>query len=100
NLVYREQLFPREAYRRTFHWLLERHGGRIACKTAVELLSLAHERGCEADLAAALSEHLDAGEMPDLNTLRAPFAPDPARLPHVSVMLTPLAAYEALIGDS
>jgi len=100
NLVYREQLFPREAYRRTFHWLLERHGGRIACKTAVELLSLAHERGCEADLAAALSEHLDAGEMPDLNTLRARFAPDPGRLPEVSVMLTPLAAYEALIGDS
>jgi hypothetical protein len=74
NLVYREQLFPREAYRRTFHLLLERHGERIACKTTVELLSLAHERGCEAELAAALSEHLDAGEAPDLNALRLRFA--------------------------
>ena len=100
NLVYREQLFPREAYRRTFHWVLERQGERIACKSIVELLSLAHERGCEADLAAALSEHLDAGEMPDLNQLRARFAPDPARLPEVSVTLTPLSAYESLIETS
>jgi len=99
NLVYREQLFPREAYRRTFHWLLERHGERLACKTVVELLSLAHERGCEADLAATLSESLDAGQAPDLNALRARFAPDPQRLPQVRVTLTPLSAYEALISD-
>ena len=100
NLVYREQLFPREAYRRMFHWLLERHGGRIACKTVVELLSLAHERGCEAELAAALSEHLDARQVPDLNALGARFAPDPGRLPEVSVKLTPLSAYEALVDQS
>jgi hypothetical protein len=81
NLVYREQLFPREAYRRTFQWLLERHGERIACKTVVELLSLAHERGCEAELAAALSASLEAGEAPNLNALRSRFAPDPQRLP-------------------
>jgi hypothetical protein len=37
NLVYREQLFPREAFRHTFHCLLERHGERVACKTTVEL---------------------------------------------------------------
>jgi hypothetical protein len=30
--------------------------------------------------------------------LRARFAPDPARLPDVVVHLTPLVAYEALLG--
>ena len=100
NLVYRDQLFPREAYRRTFEWLLERHGERIACKTVVELLSLAHERGCEAELAAALSESLEAGEAPNLKALAARFAPDPQRLPEVSVRLTPLSAYEDLLGNS
>lgn len=55
NLVYREELFPREAYRCTFHFLLDRHGARIACKTTVALRSWAHERGCEAELAEALS---------------------------------------------
>lgn len=100
NLVYRDQLFPREAYRRTFEWLLERHGERIACKTAVELLSLAHDRGCEAELAAALSESLEAGEAPNLNALAARFAPDPQRLPEVCVQLAPLSAYEALLGEA
>src|SRR3546814_6172001 len=54
NLVYRHQLFPREAYRRMFDRLLERLAERVACRTMVELLSLAHERACEAELAAVL----------------------------------------------
>lgn len=97
NVVYREQLFPREAYRRAFHVLLEHHGERIACRTVVELLSLAHERGCEAELAGALSEQLDAGDVPDLKLLRARFCPDPARLPEVLVRLAPLSDYEELV---
>ena len=100
NLVYREQLFPREAYRRTFHFLLERYGERIACKTTVELLSMAHERGCEAELAELLSAQLDAGEAPDLKALGERFAPDPARLPEVCVHLAPLSDYEALIESA
>ncbi|MDA8067388.1 MAG: IS21 family transposase [Actinomycetota bacterium] len=100
NLVYRDQLFPREAYRHTFEWLLERHGERIACKTVVELLSLAHDRGCEAELAAALSESLEAGDAPNLKALAARFAPDPQRLPQVYVQLAPLSAYEALLGEA
>lgn len=99
NLVYRDQLFPREAYRGTFEWLLEHHGERIACKTVVELLSLAHDRGCEAELAAALSESLEAGDAPNLKALAARFAPDPQRLPAVCVKLTPLSAYEDLLGE-
>ena len=100
NLVYRDQLFPREAYRRTFEFLLEHHGERIACKTVVELLSLAHDRGCEAELAAALSESLQAGDAPNLKALQARFTPDPQRLPQVCVQLAPLSAYEALLGEA
>ncbi len=99
SLVYRDQLFPREAYRRSFEFLLEHHGERIACKTVVELLSLAHERGCEAELAEALSKSLEAGAAPNLALLRARFAPDPQRLPEVCVTLTPLSDYEALLED-
>jgi hypothetical protein len=100
NLVYRDQLFPREAYRHTFEWLLEQHGERIACKTVVELLSLAHDRGCEAELAAALSESLEAEEAPNVKALAARFAPDPQRLPQVCVQLTPLSVYEDLLGEA
>jgi hypothetical protein len=100
SLVYRDQLFPREAYRRAFDALLLRLPERQACRLMVDLLALAHERGCESELADRLSTGLEAGQLPDLAALRAHFAPDPARLPHVVVPLVPLDAYEALIGTS
>jgi hypothetical protein len=100
NLVYRDQLFPREAYRLTFERLREALPLRTACKTMVELLRLAHERGCEAQLADVLTEDLAQRRLPDLDALWMRFAPDPARLPEVSVQLAPLSDYEALIDSS
>ena len=44
NLVYRDELFPREPYRRCFEKALERVGERQACRLAVGLLALAHAR--------------------------------------------------------
>ena len=64
----------------------------------VNLLALAHERGCEAELATLLAADLAAGQLPDLAALRGRFAPDPTALPEVVVHLTPLIAYEALLG--
>jgi len=100
NLVYRDQLFPREAYRRTFHMLLEQLPERQACRVMVDLLAMAHERGCESELADQLAACLEAGRLPDMGDLRARFAPDPSRLPNVVVRLASLNAYEALIGAS
>jgi hypothetical protein len=37
--------------------------------------------------------------LPDLVALRARFAPDAAAIPAVTVLLTPLIAYEALLGN-
>ena len=105
NLVYRDQLFPRAAYAGTFDALLAVQPDRKACQTMVGLLALAHERGCEADLAQALDQDLAAGRLPDLRTLEARFAPDPARVPDVTVALTPLSEYDELgtvqlVGDA
>ena len=98
HLVYRDQLFPRDAYRLTFDRLLEKLPEKSACRLMVDLLAMAHERGCEAELAALLAADLAAAQLPDLPALRARFAPDPATLPEVVVHLTPLIAYEALLG--
>jgi len=97
NLVYRDQLFPRQAYRQTFHSLLERLTERQACRIMVELLAMAHERSCEAELAAELATAHQAGELPDIAALRRRFAPDRAQLPEVTVHLASLKAYESLI---
>jgi hypothetical protein len=66
----------------------------------VDLLALAHERGCEAELATVLADDRRACRLPDMATLRQRFASDPATLPQVVVHLTPLIAYEALLRSS
>ena len=100
SLVYRDQLFPREAYRLTFDFLREELADRAACKLMVALLSLAHDRGCEAQLALALADDLDQRRVPDMNALLLRFAPDPARLPDVFVHLASLSSYDVLVESS
>ena len=75
NLVYREQLFPRRSYQRAFEALLAGDSEKQACRTIVGLLALAHDRACEAELAGAIDAELDAGRLPDLDTLGRRFAP-------------------------
>ncbi len=99
GLVYRDQLFPRDAYRHTFDRLIEQLSERAACRLMVDLLALAHDRGCEAELAAILAAELTANRLPDMARLRTRFSPDPAALPTVVVHLTPLVAYEALMNN-
>jgi hypothetical protein len=98
NLVYRDQLFPREAYRLTFE-RLRAVSDKLACRTLVDLLSLAHERACEGQLAGILEQDLKTDRLPDMAALRSRFAPDPARLPEVYVQLVPLSLYETLTPD-
>jgi hypothetical protein len=96
NLVYRDQLFPRPAYRKVFDALLTELGDKQACKVSVELLALAHDRACETELAAVINADLDQGRLPDLSALRKRFSPDPEAIPSVVVDLVPLNAYNEL----
>jgi transposase InsO family protein len=97
NLVYRDQLFPRRAYDRAFEALLAAGNDRQACITAVGLLSLAHERGCEAELAEALDADLQAGRLPDLPALHERFQRSETAVSDVAVDLVPLSVYDELV---
>jgi len=96
NLVYRDQLFPLPAYARAFEALHESMGDKRACKLTVELLALAHDRGCEAELAGLIDADLDAGRLPDLAILRERFGPNPASVPTIKVAFVPLSTYDEL----
>jgi hypothetical protein len=96
NLVYRDQLFPRPAYARAFEALCAQLGDKRACKITVELLALAHDRTCEAELALRIDIDLDEGRLPDLAALRERFGPAPGSVPLVSVDLVPLNTYDEL----
>lgn len=96
GLAYRDSLFPRPAYARAFEALRAALPDARACRITVDLLALAHERACEAELATLLAAELDAGRLPDLAMLRAHFVPNLAALPIVSIATPSLAAYANL----
>lgn len=96
NLVYRDQLFPRPAYARAFEALLASRSDKAACKIVVELLGLAHDHACEAELAKVLDIELDAGRLPCLDILRERFRPNLSRLPDIVIQAVSLGLYNEL----
>ena len=100
NLVYRDKLFPRPAYRRAFEALSAQLSEKMACKITVDLLALAHDRGCERELAEEVDKALDTGGLPDPVALRRLFGPDPADLPSISVLPVALDSYDALVANT
>ncbi|TVQ36352.1 MAG: hypothetical protein EA356_05850 [Geminicoccaceae bacterium] len=97
NLVYRDQIFPRDAYRRAFEALHAAETPAVACRKTVALLRLAHEHACEAALAQALERVLDRGELPDPEALAAEIAPPPDTVPDVTVTMPTVAVYDGLL---
>lgn len=98
NLIYRDQLLPREAFRRACEVLTASQPARHACRTMVGLLALAHDRACEAALANEVQRVLDAGELPDLAQLQQRFMPERTAVPEVTVTIPAAIAYDALLG--
>jgi transposase InsO family protein len=96
GLVYRDKLFPRQAYGRAFEAMVASLPARTACRTMVDLLALAHDRACEAELAERLALDLDRGRLPDMKTLRALFTPDAEALPEIMVSYIALSLYDEL----
>jgi hypothetical protein len=100
GLVYLEQLFLRRAFRDMFAVLLEQTGEKAACRMTVDLLALAHDRGCETELAAQIEEDLHQNRPPDMAALRALFAPSDEALPQVEVKMADLSSYEQLVSSA
>lgn len=99
GLVYRDQLFPRQAFRDMFTALMDQVGEKDACRMMVDLLALAHDRGCEADIAAHLEQDLRQRRIPDIPGLRELFGPSQQDLPTVNVQLADLASYNPLVSN-
>jgi hypothetical protein len=97
GLVFRDALFPREAYRRTWEQLERRLTQRQACQTIVALLEMAAYDGIEGVLAQRLDELLVAGDLPDVKRLREEFAPRKTEVPQVMVEIPPVSRYDALL---
>jgi len=99
GLAFRDDLFPREAYRRTWERLDQALTPRSACKAMVGLLELAGHHGVEAQLAERLDALLELGELPDLMALFDEFAPRQAECPVVVVEMPSAALYDTLLDE-
>ncbi len=97
GLSYRDQLFPRRVFRDMYDVLLECADERTACRVSVALLALAHDRGCETELAQHLEEDVRHKRAPDMAKLRMIFAPSKGALPKVDVTIPPLRIYDQLL---
>ena len=96
--VYRDGLFPRTEYAAAWTALSEALPQRDACRRMVELLWLAHDEACEAELAALIAEELAAGRLPDACQLKLRLEPRRRALPtDVPVALTALTSFDALL---
>jgi hypothetical protein len=74
NLIYRDALFPRTAYRRCSDALAAALPLRRACRIMVDLLWLAQAQAWEAGLAVELYRILMSGDLPDPAALQTRFA--------------------------
>jgi hypothetical protein len=93
---FRDALFPRSEYARTWERLIEQLPESRAARIMVGLLELAATHGCEAALAERLAALAARAELPDLEQIQHEFAPRKATLPAVTVVMPPLAMYDQL----
>jgi len=97
--IYRDSLFPRTEYAAAWQVLQRDLPRRDACRRMVDLLFIAHDRACEAELAHLLAAELDAGRAPDPGTLASCLSPRQTALPRdVAVVHPSLDSFDALLG--
>ncbi|MGJ7512729.1 IS21 family transposase, partial [Variovorax sp. GT1P44] len=97
GLLFRDALFPREAYRLTWEQLDLRLTQRQACQTIVALLEMAACDGVEGVLAERLDALRLAGELPDVKRLREEFAPRKTEVPRITIDMPLPSRYDALL---
>lgn len=95
--VLRDAMFPRSEYAQAWEDIRERLPERAACQLMVGLLDLADQANVVVELAGELSALHERGELPNIEALRERFAPRPALMPTVQVVLPALAGYDVLI---
>jgi hypothetical protein len=98
GLLFRDALFPREAYRLTWEQLDLKLTRRQACQTIVALLEMAAHDGVEAVLADRLDALRLAGELPDVKRLREEFAPRKPEVPQITIAMPSPSRYDALLS--
>ncbi|MEX1074452.1 MAG: IS21 family transposase [Burkholderiales bacterium] len=95
--VLRDAMFPRSEYAQAWQRIRERLPERSACRLMVDLLDLADRANVVTELAGVLALLHERDALPDIEELREHFAPRPACMPSVQVVLPGVAVYDELL---
>lgn len=95
--VLRDAMFPRSEYAQAWEHISRTLPERAACRLMVDLLDLADRANVVAELALELGRLLDKAELPDIDMLKERFAPRPAVMPQVVVVMPTAAVYDELL---
>lgn len=95
--VLRDAMFPRSEYAQAWERINEQLPERAACRLMVGLLDLADRFNVVTELAQELNALHEHGQLPDLEKLRAQFAPRQTLMPEVLVVLPAAADYDELL---
>ncbi len=95
--VLRDAMFPRSEYALAWEHISQALPERAACRLMVDLLDLADRANVVAELALELGRLLDKAELPDIDMLKERFAPRPAVMPQVVVVMPTAAVYDELL---
>jgi len=96
--VYRDGLFPRTEYAQAWTRLSNALPRKEACRRMVDLLGLAHDENCEAELAILIAEDLTAKKLPDAKNMQSRLTPRQREMPEdTPVALTELSSFDALL---
>lgn len=95
--VLRDAMFPRSEYAQVWERISEQLPERAACRLMVGLLDLADRFNAVTELAQELCALHERGELPDIDKLRAQFAPRQTLMPEVRVVLPAAADYDELL---
>ena len=69
------------------------------CCLTVDFLALAHENGCEAEIADAIEESLRSGSLPEVESLRTRFVFKEHSYPRQDIAVGHLGQYSNLLGN-
>lgn len=95
--VLRDAMFPRSEYAQAWEHISQALPERAACRLMVDLLDLADRANVVAELALELGRLLHKAELPDIDRLKERFAPRPAVMPQVVVVMPTAAVYDELL---
>jgi hypothetical protein len=99
RLAYRDDLHPNPVFARIWITLRDQLSEKIACRTYVRLMHLAHQHACEGALSERLEQGLAAGVLPNVEALRSEFSiPRIATIPVIPMPTPNLTSYDSLLA--